>query len=69
MSPHKQMAVTSDQREKKKITHAQVSLGLCTKFEVEEGKETGHCKQKKQNVIYRELTPEKNAVSYDIAWS
>lgn len=40
MSPHKWMTVTSDQREKK-ITHAQVSLGLCTKFEVEEGKEQG----------------------------
>lgn len=24
---------------KKKTSHAQVSLGLCTKFEVEEGKE------------------------------
>lgn len=67
MSPHKWM--TNFRLERKKITHAQVNLGLCTKFEVEEGKETGHCKQKKQNVIYRELTPEKNAVSYDIAWS
>lgn len=39
MSPHKWM--TNFRLERKKITHAQVSLGLCTKFEVEEGKEQG----------------------------